>query len=1145
MNLTNKAAGREALVRLMQAAGMGEPYDWQREAHAVLRNGAIPAAIRAPTGAGKTALMVCWLAALAEQALAGSVTLPRRYLVVINRRALVDSASDLAQRLVDALLDRPELSDLRAALAGLSASGAPLGVSTLRGQRADACEWALDPGMPAIIAATPDMAGSRLLFGGYGLGRSRRATHAGLLGVDTLVVHDESHLSPAFSVLLRRVEAMAAPGALRLGRPPLAVVEMTATPRDLPAGRHVIDCDPLSSPALQQRMQARKRLTLATGGLAAIAKAAVAAARAGRAVVVYVTVPEDAGKIADAVLKAGVLRVATLTGTLRGHERDALVDTPAFACFLPDVRRAAGGAVLVATAAGEIGIDIDADVLLSDAVTLDRMAQRAGRCNRRGLLADAPITVYTDAGKPPKALEERIASALALLEALPALDGGGRDASPQALSALLAHPGYAEAIEPAPGVRPLVRDVVDLYALTSANPVLRVPDRGLYIHGIRPEDAEITLAWRLLPQVRHADWLAAWPVSLHELARLPLFKAEKLLNERLATLAQGTVFAVIVSPDGQAPEVVTAGTYSRRLRRLRDGDLVVLASEAGGLAAGVPDAAAGGAVSDVSGTHTDARGHERGAIGSLSVRYTCTEADGPRWRSGDSAALDTVEALIAETAEGWQIAFHDAPEPDEDWSGEVRYWLERAGARSPDDGDDAALARCDRLLSEHHALTAKAAARLVAQLPMAAPFGDALQASGPAHDAGKAAACWQAAIGHGDGGAPLAKSASAWFDFRASAGYRHELGSVVGAGDGWTPLQRHLVASHHGWARPGFSDAARAHPGAAEAGARAVQDFAALHDALGPWALAYLEAVLKGADILAERLAECLRDDPLPGSVAVAPLDLPRPDPQAWTLAVNARNPAEYFACLGVAALARALLPATPFTLHWSPGACTLTGLDAAAVRGLLARLCASAVVVDGAADDKWAALALVTTDGVRLPLHPWVDDTALGVSHWKWSVGNTDGTEITRRLLAAGAALLASDRFAAVPLFQQGSGLVGADAATAKYRLDAAGAWSAVDVGYSLEAEKAPKSSRPWVEILSVLGLQTFAPDPAGGRGWCYATWTEPLPFIAALAACRGDHPSADRCHALTTAKSGKNTDALLSAVTVLAAAPAGVLIV
>ena len=81
--------------------------------------------------------------------------------------------------------------------------GEPLAVSTLRGQRADAGAWTIDPSRPAIIAATPDMAGSRLLFGGYGLGRSRRATHAGLLGVDMLIVHDEAHLSPALTALLR------------------------------------------------------------------------------------------------------------------------------------------------------------------------------------------------------------------------------------------------------------------------------------------------------------------------------------------------------------------------------------------------------------------------------------------------------------------------------------------------------------------------------------------------------------------------------------------------------------------------------------------------------------------------------------------------------------------------------------------------------------------------------------------------------------------------------------------------------------------------------------------------------------------------------------------------------------------------------
>lgn len=924
----------------------------------------------------------------------------------------------------------------------------------------------------------------------------------------------------------------------------MAVIEMTATPRDLPTGRAVITCDPLSSPTLRQRMQACKRLRMAVGGLPALIKAAVVAAKAGQAVAVYITSPDDVGKIAEGVRKAGVERVATLTGTMRGHERDALVTTPAFRCFLPDERRLSGGAVLVATAAGEIGIDIDADALLTDMVTLDRMAQRAGRCNRRGLVAEAVITVYTDASKPPKVLEAAVAAALQLLDELPVLAGGGRDASPLALSTLLTHPGYAEAIEPAPGLRPLSRDVVDLYALTSAGREVKVPDRSLYIRGIRRDEPEITLAWRCLPWSGHAEWLAAWPLSLRELARLPLHKADKLLKERLAVHPAGQPFALVIASDGETLERVEAGAYSRRLNSLRDGDLVVLTPQAGGLSVGVPEPKAAEAVADVSGDHVDARGHERGAVGVLAVRYACTDLAGPVWTCDGQGEFPSAEALLAAAFDGWRVAFHDAPEPVDNWAGEVRYWLERPGVRSADDEDGAALARRDRLLSEHHALTAKAAARLVARLPMKAPFGEAVQASGPVHDDGKAAECWQAAIGHGDGGAPLAKSASTWFDFRASAGYRHELGSVVGAED-WTPLQRHLVASHHGWARPGFSEAALSHVGCRAAGTRAIQDFAALHDALGPWALAYLEAVLKGADIQAERLADVLNGDPEPAASPVGALGLPVAAAKRWCVAVNVRNPAEYFACLGIAALARALRPEVVCTLAWAPGQFILGGLDAADVRALLVELCTAAVRVEGDAEDKWPALALVTAGGVRLPLHAWVDDSGLDISAWKWSVGNTDGADITRRLLRAGAEWLALPAFDAVPLFQQGSARVPSDPATAKYRLDAAGAWSAVGVGYSVDKEPVPKSSRPWVEILSVLGVQTFAPAPAGGRGWCHFTWTEPLPVVAALAACRGGHPSCDRRLALATTKSGKNTDALLSTVTDVTPLSVGVLIV
>ena len=54
-----------------------------------------------------------------------------------------------------------------------------------------------------MIVGSVDMVGSRLLFSGYGDGRSRRSMHAGSLGHDAVVVVDEVHLSPAMVELLR------------------------------------------------------------------------------------------------------------------------------------------------------------------------------------------------------------------------------------------------------------------------------------------------------------------------------------------------------------------------------------------------------------------------------------------------------------------------------------------------------------------------------------------------------------------------------------------------------------------------------------------------------------------------------------------------------------------------------------------------------------------------------------------------------------------------------------------------------------------------------------------------------------------------------------------------------------------------------
>jgi CRISPR-associated endonuclease/helicase Cas3 len=51
------------------------------------------------------------------------------------------------------------------------------------------------------------MIGSRLLFCGYGRGFKSRPLHAGFIGQDTLLIHDEAHLEPAFQELVDAVEA--------------------------------------------------------------------------------------------------------------------------------------------------------------------------------------------------------------------------------------------------------------------------------------------------------------------------------------------------------------------------------------------------------------------------------------------------------------------------------------------------------------------------------------------------------------------------------------------------------------------------------------------------------------------------------------------------------------------------------------------------------------------------------------------------------------------------------------------------------------------------------------------------------------------------------------------------------------------------
>src|SRR5262249_46654522 len=95
----------------------------------------------------------------------------------------------------------------------------------------------------------------------------------------------------------------------------------------------------------------------------------------GQAVLVFLRRVEDVEKLVKRLAKG---RTQQLTGTLRGLERDQLVEDAIFRRFLPNAEPGGETVYLVCTSAGEVGVNISADHLVCDLSTFDSMAQRFG-----------------------------------------------------------------------------------------------------------------------------------------------------------------------------------------------------------------------------------------------------------------------------------------------------------------------------------------------------------------------------------------------------------------------------------------------------------------------------------------------------------------------------------------------------------------------------------------------------------------------------------------------------------------------------------------------------------------------------------------------------------------------------------------------
>ena len=826
-----RRAGAETSAHVpgFRAVDGHDPYPWQRRYYAHLVEGTPVDAVDIATGLGKTACVLLALLARLE-----NPSLPRRIVYVVDRRAIVDQTAKAVRTWIERIAALPALA--RAFDAGAAfAAERPVALGVLRGGLADDGAWRLDPARAAVIVGTVDGVGSRVLFSGYGAGRSRRAMDAGLLAHDALVLLDEAHLAPAFDALLATIARMQGGEAFRC-----TTLSATGARAGTVLG---LTSEDYAEAAVRRRIAARKspRFVEAATASQRIARITTAAAayRTG-AVVVFVERVSDARLIAAGLIKAlgaeGKARVALLTGTLRGRERAALVDGAVWRRFRPEGRRPAPSpaVVLVSTAAGEVGVDLDADHAVMDLVPFGSMVQRLGRVNRAGLGA-AEVTIVFTSGetapprRPPATHDERRhAARVRTLELLRGL----ADLSPRSLRAV--DPGAAALCSaPAPAPAPLERAVLDAFAATSA--ALPLPPVAVYLRGVSdaPDTAECHLAWRRdVPELARLGAEAARAAAAFyrpapaELARVPAPQAYALIlraieragDEGLPLVvvgADGAVFAQCVHDAPALPPLAYA--------------TVLLPPDAGGLtAAGLPDADAHLSVDDVADTEARIRyvlPHEGAAL--------------PAWAE---RALELRIALGPEDGADARSLVYALRRPDPGLWGGVG-WL---GASS-------------QTVQAHCAEVAAAARRIGAALGLPAALVDALECAGAWHDRGKGRRVWQLAAGAPAGGPALAKSRRGRFRPHWLGGYRHEFGSLVDAERALAPelphrdLILHLIAAHHGWARPGFPRRARGDPEASAkanraCAVRAAHRYAALAARYGPWRLAWLEALVKAAD---------------------------------------------------------------------------------------------------------------------------------------------------------------------------------------------------------------------------------------------------------------------------------------------------------
>lgn len=900
--------------RLFEHLAGNKPFPWQRKLYNELVRKQFRTHCDVPTGLGKTSVIAIWLLAVAYHAQNRSLDrFPRRLVYVVNRRTVVDQATREAERFRKALTEKPELKPVADALQTLAidGDGPPLAISTLRGQFADNAEWRNDPARPGIIVGTVDMVGSRLLFSGYGCGFKSKPLHAGFLGQDVLLIHDEAHLEPPFQKLISAV--CAEQERCREFRV-FHIMELTATSRtDRADDSPIFTTDEdLKDERVIKRFRAKKVLRVhpvedKKQVPEKVVELALNHKESGQAILVFLRELDHVKGVSRELDKAKQ-HVQMLTGTLRGKERDELAKRdPIFARFMPrpEVDPTTGTVYLICTSAGEVGVDISADHMVCDLTPFDSMAQRLGRVNRFGKGVASVDVVHVaamemaevtggdtseangDAISQEPAAEEKptmetaggadeskeedtkqspfelaIERTKVLLGKLPRQADGSFDASPEALRGLPEAERLA-AFTPSPVIR-YVDDIrFDSWALTSVREKLPGrPPVAEWLHGMAEwEPPETYVAWReevelikddLLDRYSPEDLLEDYPLKPHELLRDRSRRVYKELEKIAARRPDLSCW--LLDADGQVralrmEQLVQEAKQNKPENYLKD-CTVIMSPMAGGLKNGMLDG-------------DEPFEESQRTVYDVSDQWLDEDGQPRRARVWDDTEPPSTMRLVR-TIDTWADRQEEMEEESEE--GMRRYWRWYVRPRSADD-DGSRTARVAQDLPQHLGAVGEKASQLVTKLGLRDPEAKAIVLAARWHDLGKNRAIWQRSIGNHDyPNRVLAKSGCTMTPVDISP-YRHEFGSLLDIkrleefqrlDEETQDLVLHVVAAHHGRARPHFPvDEAfdPDHPDneAVQLAREVPRRFARLQRKYGRWGLAYLESLVRAADAMASQ----------------------------------------------------------------------------------------------------------------------------------------------------------------------------------------------------------------------------------------------------------------------------------------------------